>query len=156
MYIISTNSVLSCASSPDLKTHIRINPALVGFFKKLKSGATVINLIPHHASRMSSGRRSIFHRTWNNHIKPVTHAPSETGSRNWRHKPKLDARFRRQFFVPIHVDLLYLGYCITRLYSSTQVLKYSIRYSIEYFSNKLLDSGSPNVRQQSVYVLFHR
>jgi len=30
-----------------------------------------------------------------------THAP-ETGSRNWRHRPKFDARCRRQFFVPTH------------------------------------------------------
>jgi len=32
---------------------------------------------------------------------PLTHAV-ETGSRNRHHRPKLDARFWRQFFVPMH------------------------------------------------------
>ena len=30
-------------------------------------------------------------------LRPLTHAP-ETGSRNRRHRPKFDAKFRRQFF----------------------------------------------------------
>jgi len=52
--------------------------------------------------RMSaSNTENTCSRTVSISIRPLTHAP-ETGSRNLRHRPKFDARFRRQFFVPLH------------------------------------------------------